>query len=167
MWKNSVFYVIIILVVSCNSENKCLSYLADHKQSMDILAIPVVKSGVDYGFFIGSNNQVYQTIYLIKYPEGEMDYGTFLLKLIRKEIVLDDILAAYNIEIIKYDQVIIKEFEINHYLFEKDGYYYFKDNISLSKQYNIVKILFDKSYQVNFNDYSGEYYFKKCEYSQY
>jgi len=147
--------------MSCNNGDCHLKYLAENTDSMDILVIPVIEKGIKYGFFIGFNNQIYQTIYLKKYPNREIDYKCFLVKLLEGDIYLNDFLTDYNIEIVDYDSAIINDFAFNAYLIKRDEYYYFKENLPLKKQYNIIKILFDNSYQVIFNDYSGEYYFKK------
>ncbi len=162
--KKYVFITFIMLfIISCNEENNCANYLANNKNSMDVLAIPVIKDGIECGFFIGYNSQIYETIYLEKYPNKQIDYKSFLIKLFNKEILLDEFLSDYNVEIINYDSTIVNGFIFSDYLIKKDEYYYLKDTMPLSKQYNIIKILFDKSYQIIFNDYAGEYSFKKCK----
>ena len=160
--KGFVLILVLVLLNGCNNSNN-YKYLSDNNNSLDVIPVPIVKENNDIGFFLAYNNQIYQTIYIKDLYDEEIDYHTFLIRLLKGEINLDNFLNNYNVEIIVHDSTIAKNIAYNDYLIKKGNCFNFKNDIPLSKQYNIIRILFNNSYQITFNDYSGEYCFKKVE----
>jgi len=157
----TILLFVFFIACSTKKHNQCIEYLVSNNQSMNVVAIPFFKDGANTGFFMSYNKQIYQVLYLNDYYNLGVKYNDFLISLLKGEVELDSFIYEYDIEIIKYDYNLINSFILDEYLIMKDGYYYIKNNITTPEKYNIVKLMFDECFQVYFDDYSGEYFFKK------
>jgi len=164
---NKFKIIILLLIVSCNTNDSFLRQIAEKNKDDGIIVIFHARED-NKDFEVGVNcTNLFDHIYKKKYLNKYSNFYSFLVDLTNANLLLDKEelkgMKKYKIETTSsiFDEYRIKgiKFMIQKYFARENNKLILNDNIKWNDRGNIIKIMFDEHYLATADDISGEIWF--------
>lgn len=168
--KKLVLIIILMLVVSCQTDNLYLKKIANKNNDAVIVFMHIKKDKKDIEVGVGCND-IFYNLYLNEYSDTYKDFYTFLLNLVNAKIIIKkEKLQGIKKYYVDKSSLIFYEYRtkgiksiLKKYFIQKNNMLILDNKVDFNEIGNFMKIMFDEGYIVTPDDISGEtwfYYFK-------